>query len=123
MGAAPPLTLNAAPVLPVSVPLPRFTVPAAPVSRTPFAPPLDDTVVKPVNVASLVKVALVVIARPWPFVLMATSRTLSVPAAPPVIAVVELPTAKPANRLADPSGTAVPALVMATRVPSRRNDG
>src|SRR5438552_115741 len=118
MAAAPPLTLNAVPLLPVSVPLPRFTgPPPAPVSRTPFVPLLDDTDVKPVNVASLVNVALVVIVRPWPLVLIATSRTLSVPTAPPVIAVVELPTAKPARVLPEPSVMAVPALVMATVVP------
>ncbi len=117
MAAAPPFTLNATPVLPVSVPLPRFTVPAAPASNTPFVPPLDDTDVKPVNVASLVKVALVVIVRPWPLVLMMTSRTLSVPATPPVIAVVALPTVKPASVLPAPSVSAAAVLVTLTAVP------
>src|SRR5439155_10241936 len=88
-----------------------------PVSRTPFVPPLDDTDVKPVNVASLVNVPLDVIVRPWPLVLIATSRTLSVPTTPPVIAVVELPTARPARVLPEPSVMAVDALVTATVVP------
>ena len=60
----PPLTLKVVPVAPLNAPLPSVKEPARPVNETPLVPPVVVTEVKPVKVASVVAVPLVVIINP-----------------------------------------------------------
>ena len=125
MVALPPSTSNAWKELPVSWPFPRFTVPFTLPRYTPICPPVDVTDVNPVHVGvlgnvALVPATLVPMLMAWPFVLIETSRALTMPTATPVgarIAVVELPIEKPASVLSRPSVTAAAALVIVTLVP------
>src|SRR5438876_4677248 len=89
MVALPPSTSNAWKELPVSWPFPRFTVPFTLPRYTPICPPVDVTDVNPVHVGvlgnvALVPATLVTMLMDWPFVLIATSRTLTMPTATPV---------------------------------------
>src|SRR4051812_6852239 len=118
--ALPPLTTNSPPVAPLNAP-PNDNVPLAPVRSTPLLPPAAVTDVKPVKGALLVNAALVVTARAPPLELIATSRTLSAPAAVPVIATAvesEVPMLKPASVLFEPSVSALTGLVIVTEPPA-----
>ena len=56
--------MKVAPVAPLKAPLPRVRVPPKPVSEMPLVPPVVVTEVKPVKVASVVAVPLVLMIRP-----------------------------------------------------------
>ena len=111
----PPLMLTVAPDALLKA-TPVASVPATLVNEMPLVPPVVVMPVKPGNVPLFATVTLLM-TSPAPLVLMVKSRTLSVPAAPPVIAVVELPTVKPASVLLAPSVIAAAVLVMLTVPP------
>src|SRR3954465_1181612 len=118
--ALPPLTTNSPPVAPLNAP-PNDNVPLAPVRGPPLLPPAAVTDVKPVKGALLVNAALVVTARAPPLELIATSGTLSVAAAGPVVAPgVErgVRMRKPASVLFEPSVGALTGLVIVTEPPA-----
>jgi len=79
-------------------------VPVNPTRAIPFVPPVAVIELKPVNVASLTNDPLVRMRRPPPpALLIATWRTLTVPATAPEIAYDPLvcPTVKPASVFPD----------------------
>src|SRR3954468_21117207 len=119
---APSPTRNAGPVEPLSAPLPRFTVPANPLSFTLFVPPLATVDVRVTLTDGGEGVVPVKSSAAPDVLLIDTLLTLSVPTLAPTIALPFVAwMLKPWSVLADARVTALPApLPMAGAAPAEK---